>query len=258
MTSSLHRLSEYEDISRSILETILTNIILIGQHPAPTFQEMDRCAIVMDRLAEFQVDECTTDGYGNPIGILRGSSPHSPAIFLVAHLDTAFEKDIDHNFTVSQDAIIGTGVMDNAVGLGTLVSLPEIIRRANLYFESDIVLAATIHSIGRGNLRGIRHLLATWEPSIRAAVCIESGELGRLNYYSDAMIRGEICCRITEDCRHTHQIRCNAILVINEVINQILTLTFPQRPRTKIVFGKISGGLKHGRNADDATLGFEI
>lgn len=258
MELCLQRLPEFEIISRSILETIITNIILIGQNPAPTFQELDRCSVFLDRLAEFQVDECSTDGYGNPIGIIRGKSPKRPAIFVVANMDTAFQKDIDHNFTVAQKSIVGTGVMDNAVGLGILVSLPEIIRRAKLCFESDIVLVGTIHSIGKGNLRGIRHLLATWESAIRAAICIEGGELGRLNYYSDAMIRSEIQCRIPQTGRRGRQYASNAIIVINEVINQIMTLHLPLRPRTEIVMGKISGGIKHGREAYEANLGFEI
>ena len=258
MVSGLQRLPEFEDICRSIMETIITNIILIGQTPAPTFQEMARCKVLMERLVEFQVDECTTDGYRNPIGIIRGKSPQSPPIFIVAHTDTTFDKEADHNFTIAQHSITGLGVMDNAVGLGVLASLPEILRRADLHFESDIVLAGTIQSLGRGNLRGIRHLLATWKTPIRAGICIEGGELGRVNYYSDAMIRGEIHCRIDRNNHRARQYRPNAILVLNEIINQILELHLPQRPRTEIVFGTISGGLKHGSNARETTLGFEI
>jgi acetylornithine deacetylase/succinyl-diaminopimelate desuccinylase-like protein len=258
MDQSLQRLPEFESISRSIMEMIITNIILIGQIPAPTFKEMSRCKVFMDRLSGFQVDECTTDGYRNPIGIIHGKSPKTAPIFVVAHIDTAFGQDVDHNFTVEQDTISGAGVMDNAVGLGVMASLPEILRRLNLTFNSDIVLAGTIQSLGQGNLRGIRHLLETWHSPIRAAVCIEGGELGRLNYYSDAMIRSEIQCRISKNGKRTRQYTPNAIIVINEVINQILKLYLPQRPRTEIVLGTISGGLKHGHNAYEANLGFEI
>jgi tripeptide aminopeptidase len=258
MDLCLQRLPEFESISRSIMETIITNIILIGQIPAPTFKEMSRCKVFLDRLARFQADECTTDGYRNPIGIIRGKSSETAPIFVVAHMDTAFGEDVDHIFTVEQDTITGAAIMDNAIGLGVMASLPEILRRCNITFESDIVLVGTIQSLGQGNLRGIRHLLETWQSSIRAAVCIEGGELGRLNYYSDAMIRSEIRCRISKNRQRTRQYTPNAIIVINEVINQILELSLPQRPRTEIVFGTISGGLKHGRKAYEANLGFEI
>ena len=116
---------------------------------------------------------------------------------MVAHLDAIWGTDIDHYFTIKENSITGAGIMDNSIGVGVLVSLPEIFRKLNLRFESDIVLAGVIQSLGRGNLRGIRHLLKTWATPIRGAVCIESYELGRLNYYADGMIRCEVDCNIS-------------------------------------------------------------
>ncbi|MBW2100092.1 MAG: peptidase, partial [Deltaproteobacteria bacterium] len=52
--------------------------------------------------------------------------------------------------------------------------------------------------------------------------------------------------------------RPNAIVILNEVINQILEMRLPQRPRARVIIGKISGGFKHGRIAFNSTLGFEI
>lgn len=258
MDIQLDTLPLYVEKVQSVMETIITNILLIGQIPSPTFQEKQRTAVFLDRLAEFQVDEATTDGYRNPIGIIRGTSRSKPPIFVVAHMDTAFGKDVDHNFTVGKNSITGAGVLDNSVGVGVLVSLPEILRLVNLRFESDIVLAGVIQSIGKGNLRGIRHLLKTWSTPIRGAICIEGGELGRLNYYANGMIRGEIECKITKSQGRSPRKNANAILVLNEVIDQILELRLPQRPHSEIVIGKISGGLKHGRKASESKLGFEI
>jgi tripeptide aminopeptidase len=138
------------------------------------------------------------------------------------------------------------------------VSLPIIFERLGLRFESDVVLAGTIQSIGKGNLRGIRHLLKTWPTPIRGAICLEGVELGRLNYFSDGMIRGEIVCRIPEEKGVMYKFTPNAILILNEVINEILNLRLSQRPRARIVIGKINGGANHGKIAYDATLGFEI
>ncbi len=258
LSKILDQLPSFVDLIRSIRETIITNIVLIGQIPSPTFKEKRRINFYMERLAEFQVDECTTDGYQNPIGIIRGTSETKPPIFVVAHLDTIFEKDIDHNFTIKENLIIGPGVTDNSVSVGVLLSLPEIIRRLNIRFQSNIVLAGVIQSIGRGNLRGIRHLLKMWPTKIRGAICVEGTKLGKLNYYSDGMTRCEIECFIKATDIWDNKFRPNAILIINDVINQILKLRLPQSPRTKITIGKISGGLKHGTTAYNAKLGFEI
>ena len=258
MEKHFDELPSIAEAIKSMKETIIANIVFIGQIPAPTFKEKRRTDFFMERLAEFQVDECTTDGYGNPIGIIRGTSTSKPPVFVVAHVDTVFEKDIDHNYTVKKRTIKGAGILDNSLSVGVLASLPEIFRKLDLRFESDIVLAGVIQSLGEGNLRGIRHLLKTWDTPIRGAICLEGIELGRLNYYSEGMIRCEVECDISPTHGLLQKFRPNAILILNEVINQILELRLPQRPRSEVIIGKISGGFKHGTIAYNAKLGFEI
>lgn len=258
MEPFLEKLPEYVEAIREMKENIIANIVLIGQVPAPTFKERRRSTVFLERLAQSQVDECTTDGYRNPIGVIRGTSPEKPSIFVGAHIDTFFNRDIEINYTVKQHWISGPGILDNSLGVGVLASLPDIFNRLNLRFASDIVLAGTIQSTGKGNLRGIRHLLKTWSSPIRGAVCIEGGEFGRLNYFSDGMIRAEINCDIPKTPGMTHRYRPNAILVLNQVINEILKIRLPQRPRSRIVIGKIAGGVDHGNIAYEANLGLEI
>jgi hypothetical protein len=259
MLHSANVLNEYVEKIREIADSIITNIVFIGQVPAPTFQETERVTLFMERLSEFQIDECTMDGYNNPIGIIRGSCRDKPPIFVVAHMDTPFSKEVDHNYTVTPNTISGAGLNDNALGVGILVSFPEVLRHLNLRFESDIVLAGVTQSIGKGNLRGIRHLLKCWPTPIRGAICLESGELGRLNYTSDGMIRCEIICHTPSSRGPKKDFPVNAILVLNETINRILAQTRPlPPPRTQIIFGTIAGGLKHGQIPNKATLGLEI
>jgi len=258
MDTFLKQLPELVDEIKTLSEIIITNIVLIGQTPAPTFKEKKRSKIFMERLAEFQVDEVTTDGYRNPIGIIRGTDASKPPIFVLSHLDTFYEKDMPVNYVIKKHTITGPGILDNSLGVGVVTSLPAIFKKLDLRFESDIVLAGTIQSIGKGNLRGVRHLLKTWPTPIRGGICVEGIELGRLNYYSDGMIRGEIACNISEERGTLQEYTPNAIIILNEVINQIMSLKMPQRPRSRIVIGKISGGANHGKIAHEADIGFEI
>ena len=258
MDNFLQQLPELVNEIKTLKEVIITNIVLIGQTPAPTFKEKRRSKIFMERLAEFQVDEVTTDGYRNPIGIIRGTDASKPPIFVMVHLDTFYEKDLAVNYVIKKHTITGAGILDNSLGVGVVTSLPAIFKKLDLRFESDIVLAGTIQSIGKGNLRGVRHLLKTWPTPIRGGICVEGIELGRLNYYSDGMIRGEIGCSISEERRKLEEYTPNAIIILNEVINQIMSLRMPQRPRSRIVIGKISGGANHGRIAHEGNIGFEI
>ena len=258
MDKYLDALPMFVDKIREIREVIISNIVLMGQIPAPTFHEKHRAEHLVERLAEFQVDECAIDDYGNPMGVIRGTSPTKPPIFVVAHLDTFSEVENNLHYEVTDKIISGIGVSDNSAAVGVLVSLPEIFKYLNLQFASDIVLVAPILSLGRGNLKGIRRLLSHWPSAIRGAICLESIELGRLNYFSYGMIRGEISCSIAVVDHGRRRYEPNAILVINEVINAILGLGLPQKPRTQIVIGRITGGFDHGKIAYDANIGFEI
>jgi di/tripeptidase len=258
MEKYLDALPTFVDQIRNIREIIISNIVLIGQIPAPTFNERRRAESLVERLADFQVDECIIDDFGNPIGVIRGASAEKRSIFVVAHLDTFSEIEVDQHYEVTDKVIRGIGVSDNSGAVGVLASLPEVFRRLGLAFESDIVLVAPSHSLGQGNLRGIRRLIRSWPDPILGAICLESVELGRLNYYSDGMIRGEINCSIASEKQFGRHYHPNAILVINEVINAILGLRLPQKPRTQIVIGKIAGGFNHGKIAYEARIGFEI
>ena len=81
MNDFLNNLPLLVDEIKSIRDSIITNIVLIGQVPAPTFKEKRRSSLFQERLAEFGVDEVTTDGYRNPIGIIRGTSQEKAAHF---------------------------------------------------------------------------------------------------------------------------------------------------------------------------------
>lgn len=255
----LKMLPQLTESLRSIKETIISNILLIGETPAPTFEEADRAEVLLERLSDAQADICAADDYNNPIGIIKGRGGGSaPPIFLVAHLDTFIPADVDHNYVIRKNSITGPGILDNSASVGVLASIPFICQTLGLSFESDIVLAGVTQSIGRGNLQGIRHLLKNWESPIRGAVIMEGEKLGRLNYYSEGIIRGEIECKISATGTWEQRHKPNAILILNEVINEMLSMELPQRPRSRVIIGKIEGGFKHGEIAYDARLGFEI
>jgi hypothetical protein len=259
MDEILKQLPVFEEKLRAIKETIISNILLIGETPAPTFEEAQRAEIFLERLSDVQTDICTTDDYNNPIGIIKGTGGGSqPPIFVVAHLDTFLSGEPDHNYIIRKNSITGPGVLDNSASVGVLASMPFICQMLDLSFKSDIVLAGVTQSIGKGNLQGIRHLLRNWEGPIRGAVIMEGEKLGRLNYYSEGIIRCEIDCQIPAAGNWKQRYKPNAILILNEVINEILAMNLPQRPRSRVIIGKIEGGFKHGEIAYDARLGLEI
>ena len=259
MDNILKKIPAFVDQIKEIQEVLISNIVLIGQTPAPTFHEQARTEIFLERLSDAQADYCATDDYNIPISIIKGNSESSrPPIFVVAHIDTFIDADIDHNYIVRKTTISGPGILDNSLGVAVLASLPVIFKHLDLEFQSDIVLAGVPQSIGKGNLQGIRHLLDTWAGPIRGAVIIEGEKLGRLNYYSEGIIRGEITCNVAATGGWEHRYKPNAIIILNKVIDEIMAMELPQRPRARVIIGKINGGFKHGVIAYNARLGFEI
>ena len=113
-------------------------------------------------------------------------------------------------------------------------------------------------SLGRGNLEGLRFFLSHANKTISAGICIEGILLGRLNYSSIGMLRGEIQCTVPEEYDWTRFGIAGAIFTLNEIINRIVEIPLPKRPRTVIVLGSVSGGTSFDKIATQSRLRFEI
>lgn len=263
MNKILEKLPTYVDRIKSIKEIILTNIVLLGQTPCEPVRgdrpiNYPRVDVFLKRLADGFADECAVDANGNPYAVIKGSVPSSSPLFVVAHMDTTYDGKSDLLYSVSHDAIIGPGLLDNSLGVGVLMSLPQVLKTLGLRFKSDIVLIGLMESLGDNNLRSIRDVLEAWKKPILGAVCLEGGERGRLNYFSNSMIRAEINCEIPKEIGWHNKNGVNAIVVINEVINRLLEIRLPKRPVTDIVLGRMTGGADPGKTPLSAQLAFEL
>jgi tripeptide aminopeptidase len=245
------RLEDYQKGVRALREQILTNTILVGQVPPISVNikqdDVDfpsvniRVKAFIERLSEIGVDEAATDSFGNAIGIIKGEGEREGCIIVAAHMDTVYHFDQEIHLAIDSNGISGPGIIDNSVSLGVQLSLPEILRELGKKFNSDIVLLGLSESLGESNLGGIREFLNNWRRPIRAAVILEGAELGRLNYFSRAMIRADINCEIPMISGWENKYGSNAILIMNDIINRILEIHLPQRPNTQIILGKIKG-----------------
>lgn len=254
ITDSLQDLQEQLAEFREIL---LANLVMIGEIPSPTFNESDRIEFLLNRFNEAGLTENSMDDRGNGIGVLEGEESEG-AILLTAHADTVFSSKADHTMQVSSEKITGPGVADNSMGLGVLATLPYILQELEINLRHDLVLLGGVRSLGRGDLEGIRFFLDNNSFNIKNALCLEGVELGRLSHTSIGMLRGEITCQVPESYDWSRFGDASAILTLNEVINKINDIRLPNRPRTSIVMGCISGGSSFNTIAKEAILGFEV
>jgi len=253
----LESLPYLENSVKEQKEMLLANLVMMGEIPAPTFKEDERINFLIDRFKEADLQANSIDEVGNGIGVLKGDGGDEN-ILVVAHADTVFDEKTDHTIQVQKEFVSGPGVADNSLGLSTVATLPTLLERLDIKLKNNLILMGATRSLGRGNLEGLRSFLSNYDQPIKAGVGLEGVELGRLSHTSIGMKRGEIHCQVPEEYNWSRFGNGSAILTLNEVINKINNIRLPQRPRTSIIMGSISGGSSFNTTALNATLRFEI
>ena len=258
LDSIVEKLPDYIEKLKSVSEVLLSNLVMVGEIPAPTFRETKRVQFMLDRFTEAELQNSSTDEAGNAVAILPGKEGKEN-ILVVAHTDTLYSEKIDHTLTIQPDSVIGPGVGDNSLGIAVILTLPFILAHLGITLNSNLILLGASRSLGRGDLEGLRFFLSNTDIPIIAGVSIEGVQLGRLSYSSIGMIRGEISCTVPEEYDWSRFGSVGSIVTINEVINQILEIPIPKRPKTTIVFNSIEGGTgKFSKIPKSSFLRFEI
>lgn len=246
----LSRLHECQDI-------LLANLVMMAEKPAPTFGEEERVGFLLDRFRESGLDRISSDEMNNGVGMVPGRDGER-TIAVVAHLDTLYDASVSHAVSLGPNRMKGIGLGENSVGAAVLASLPVLLESLGIHFKSNLLLAGVSRGLGRGDLGGIRFLLEQGDMELDVALCMKGSPLGRLNHRSLAMVRGEILCEVPDEFDYSRFGLNGAIVHLNEVMNSILAIARPSRPRTSIIFGSVEGGNTFGELATEARLRFEI
>lgn len=253
----LRSLQDKQLLIRKMKETLLANLVMLGEIPAPTFSEDDRIEFLINRFKESGIKRNSVDEMGNGIGLIEGSGESDRNILVVAHADTVFSQETDHTIQVDTEQVSGPGIADNSLGLATLASIPVLLDEMDITLEHDLILVGATRSLGRGDLEGLRFFLENFDKPTIGGLGLEGVELGRLSHTSIGMRRGVINCRVPQQYDWSRFGESSAILTINEIINKINEIRLPQRPRTSIVLGAIEGGSSF-TTAHKAKLQFEV
>lgn len=239
-------------------EMLLANAVMFAEIPGPTFEESRRVRFMLDRLTEAGCLNVSTDEVGNAVGIHPGVPGSERYILVSAHLDTPFEASLDHTAKVSTDSIEGPGILDNSMGLSAIATLPSILDKLGIKLQSNLILAGTSRSMGRGDIEGMRFFLEGNPLPIEAGVIVEGGTLGRLSFTALGMLRGVITVTLPKDYDFSVFAAGGAIAVLNRIITRILGIPIPREPATSIILGAMDGGTTYNTIAKRAVLRFEI
>ena len=240
-----------------IRKLVLTDAVLLGEIPAPTFNESDRIRLTVDRFRENGLEDPEIDEHGNASAVLPGSEGGS-SILVMAHADSVFDANTQHVLNVGPDSITGPGIADNAIGLATVVALPKLLKMLDITLKDDLILLANTKSLGKGDLEGARYFLETKQRPIRSGICVEGATQGRLSYSGLGTLRGEIRLEVPSNYDWNRFGSSGAVGHLTRMVNQLLEIPLPKEPKTKMVLGGLTCGTTYNKTPRRGVLRFEI
>lgn len=249
-------LDRYKSAADSLRDIFLADSIHFGEIPAPTFAEEDRIRFLAGRFEEVGLANISIDRLGNGIGVIPGAEGRRN-LLVMTNADTLVKDARDQTIEVRSDHLVGPFVGDNCIALAAMTTLPLLLERLDVRFKSNIILLAATRSLERGNLEGLKHFLAESGLPIEAGICLESVQLGRLNYHCIGLLRGEIHCRLPEKYNWAQYGTTGSIVPMSDVIGRISQMALPHRPLTTIIMGMIKGGIAYNNIARETVLSFE-
>ena len=238
-------------------DSFLTDTVLLGEIPSPTYGEDERIRAVVDRFRENGLSAPNIDEFGNASAHLPGTEGQS-SILVMAHADSVFSREVRHEIQVGSGHMSGPGIADNALGLAAMIALPRLLDDLGIRLRDDLILVANSRSLGRANLEGASGFLETMSLPARAGICVEGSTLGRLSYSGLGTLRGEITLQVPSDYDWKRFGASGAISHVTGLINQIREIPIPKEPKTQLVFGGLRCGSSFNTSPKQGTLRFEI
>jgi tripeptide aminopeptidase len=138
-------------------EWAVEKLISLTEIPAPPFGEDERADVYMKYLEELGLDEVWKDEEGNVFGERPGKGD-GPVLVLSAHLDTVFPEGTDVTVKRDGNRLAAPGVMDDTVGLVTVLTVLKALQDAAIETDGTVVFMGTVGEEGRGDLRGVKYL----------------------------------------------------------------------------------------------------
>lgn len=256
MNQDPYSIDSIRKASEQFLNIILSEVVSIGEIPAPTFSESQRAEYLANRFCEAGLQDCFMDEKGNVMATIAGTGAANN-IIVTTHLDTINFNE-NYHISVTKDHLIGTFLGNSSVALAALSTLPLFLEKLNIKLKSNIILLASPMSLGRGNNEGIKHYLSNNKTPFKAGVTLENITLGRLNYRSTGMLTGEITCIIPEDFQWERYGPIGTIIPMSEIVNKIGNIALPKIPFSTIILGSINGGFSYNNITKKTKLCFEV
>lgn len=223
------------------LENLVEETMAIAAVPAPPYGEAERGRFLLERFRERGLRDVAQDATGNVVGVRPGSGG-GPRLLLAAHMDTVFPAGTDVAPRREGEKVHGPGIRDNSAGVGVLLGMVRLLDQAGIQLPGDLVVASDVGEEGLGNLRGMRALMEAWAPRVDAVLAVD-GDLSGVIHAGIGSTRLRI--KVTTPGGHSwgNFGQPNAIHILSAIVTDFAALRVPERPRTSLNVGTMSGGI---------------
>ncbi len=219
------------------LERFLQGWVELAGIPAPPFAEEKRALWVKQRMQDLGLSDIDVDAVGNVSGWLPGELP---AIVLVAHVDTVFDANLDHQPRRQDGRLAGPGIGDNSLGVAAMLEIGHQLKAFERF--RAIYFVGTVGEEGLGDLRGVRNFVDRVGERAGAIIAIEGHFLGRIVNSSVGSRRWRIGFRGSGGHSWHDYGKPSAVHGIGKLIQCLASLKLPDEPRTTLNVGRVEGG----------------
>lgn len=254
----IQRWRDHPDVRRALAELadarpVLETAIAVQQVPAPTFDEAERSAFVLERLRALGLSDVESDALGNVYARRPGRTAR-PALLIAAHLDTVFPRETDLRLRYDGDRVYGPGLGDNSTGVAGLLHLAQLMQRYDLPNQGDIWFVGNVGEEGLGDLRGIRAAVDRLRAKLGRVIALEGCDFGTLHHQAIGVRRYRIEATAPGGHSWGNFGTPSAIHALVRLAAQIAELSVPRSPRTTYNIGEIRGGTSVNTIAEHASL----
>ena len=241
----------------TLVNRMLDLAIEIQQIPAPTFDEGIRGDFVRARFVDEGLASVSKDSLGNVYGCLSGEAD-APPLVICAHLDTVFPIEKDLRVKRYSERIAGAGIGDNSLGVAGMFGLLWTLREQNIRLAGDVWLVGTVGEEGLGNLNGMRAVVERFGATPQAYLVLEGMALGHIYHRGLGVQRYKICAHTAGGHSWGNYGSLSAIHELAALVHQLNDLKLPEKPRTSLNVGVISGGTSINTIAADACMELDL
>ena len=241
----------------NVVQRVIHRAIEIQQIPAPTFGEHQRAQYIFDCFKNEGLSQVEIDDLGNVYACLPGKSSDR-SLVVSAHTDTVFPIETDLNITQDVANVYGPGIGDNSVGVAGLFGLIWELRHRKVNLPGDLWLVANVAEEGLGDLAGMKQVVDRFGKTPIGYVILEGLAYGRLYHRGLGVRRYQISVETSGGHSWVDYGNPSAIHELSFIISQILGFRLPNRTRTTVNVGKISGGMSINTIAPYAVLELDL